>query len=212
MGSDLQEVPRDKQRDLQEDARDKQSDATKVISPKKYVKWHTLEVDWDDSVVKQTRSNESDGNIDQNRNCCTKAGMGSANGILEIDPTECIEDEKVIFDQHAIIAKFLGPKLSRKEIHAWVLEHWGRHLMPWSLNFDPTSMAAYEKPVWIRLYNLPIEYWSEPCLERIRRSLGMLLEVDEEIVEGDLYTYARLRIAAIKEIPSSIMLLTMDGD
>ncbi|GLJ16754.1 hypothetical protein SUGI_0288330 [Cryptomeria japonica] len=179
-----------------------------------------------------------------------EAGMGSANGILEIDLTECIKIEKVIFDQHAIIAKFLGPKLSRKEIQAWVLEYWGSHIMVkflpkgffvagfpceedrdhiitlqnwfrkdhplyiqlWSPNFDPTSMATYDKLVWIRLYNLPIEYWSEVCLEMIGKSLGTLLEIDEEIMEGDLYTYARLRIAAIKIIPCSVMLLTSDGN
>ncbi|GLJ48787.1 hypothetical protein SUGI_1028830 [Cryptomeria japonica] len=73
-------------------------------------------------------------------------------------------------------------------------------------------MVMYDKPVWIRLYNLSIEYWSEACLEMIGRSLGMLLEIDEEIVEGDLYTYARLRIAAIREIPPSVMLLTVDGN
>ncbi|GLJ29421.1 hypothetical protein SUGI_0580060 [Cryptomeria japonica] len=176
--------------------------------------------------------------------------MGSANGVLEIDLTECIENEKVIFDQHGIIVKFLGPKLSRKEIQAWVLEDWGSHIMvkflpkgffvvvfpceedrdhiitlqnwfqkdhplyiqSWSPNFDPTSIATYDKPMWIHLYNLPIEYWSEAYLEMIRRSLGTLLEIDEEIVEGDLYTYARLKIAAIKAIPSLVMLLTADGN
>ncbi|GLJ29789.1 hypothetical protein SUGI_0588350 [Cryptomeria japonica] len=198
--------------ELQEVTRDKQSDVAKDNNSRKFVKWRTLEVDWDDYGVKQTGSNERGGNIGWNMNCCTEAGKGSSTGDFEIDLSECIENEKVIFDQHAIIAKFLGPKLSRKEILAWVLEQWGRstmvkfipkgffvavfpnegdrdhiitlqnwfrndhplYIQSWSPNFDPTSMAAYDKPVWIRSYNLSIEYWSEACLEMISRSLGTL--------------------------------------
>ncbi|GLJ19555.1 hypothetical protein SUGI_0353230 [Cryptomeria japonica] len=97
------------------------------------------------------------------------------------------------------------------------LQNWFQNDHPlyiqlWSPKFDPTLMAAYDKLVWIRLYNLSIEYWSEACLEMIGRSLGTLLDIDEEIVEGDLYTYARLKIAAMKTNPSSVMLLTADGN
>ncbi|GLJ11756.1 hypothetical protein SUGI_0176210 [Cryptomeria japonica] len=237
MESDMQKVACDKQKDVAED-----------MSPRKSVKWTTLEVDWDDNGIKQIESEESDANIGKNLNHCKDVGKGSFIGDIEIDLTESIKNEKLIFDQHAIIAKFIGLKLSRKEIHAWVLEHWGRHIMvkflpkgffvvvfpnegdrdhiinlqnwfrdehplyiqSWTLNLDPTSMAVYDKPMWICLYNLPIEYWSEACLEIIERSLGTLLEIDEEIVEGDLYTYARLKLAVIKTIPSSVMLLTAD--
>ncbi|GLJ54276.1 hypothetical protein SUGI_1164330 [Cryptomeria japonica] len=37
----------------------------------------------------------------------------------------------------------------------------------------------YDKPVWIRLYNLPIEYWGDINLEKIGHYLGTLLEIDE---------------------------------
>lgn len=48
-------------------------------------------------------------------------------------------------------------------------------------------------------------------MEKIGRSLGTLLEIDEEIVEKDLYTYARLKITAVKEIPSIIILISSEG-
>ncbi|GLJ40780.1 hypothetical protein SUGI_0843340 [Cryptomeria japonica] len=235
--------------DMQKAAYDKQKGVVEDASPRKPVKWQTLEVDWDEYGVKQAESKESNVNIDENLNCCKDTGKGSFTSGIEIGLTKSIENEKLIFDQHVIITKFIGPKLSIKEIHAWVVEHWGRHIMikflpkgffvvvfsneydrdhiinlqnwfrdehplyiqPWTPNFDPTSMAVYDKPVWIRLYNLLIEYWSKVCLEMIGRSLGTLLEIDEEIVEGDLYTYARLKLAAIKTIPSLVMLLTADG-
>ncbi|GLJ52594.1 hypothetical protein SUGI_1119290 [Cryptomeria japonica] len=70
--------------------------------------------------------------------------------------------------------------------HIITLQNWFQNVHPlyiqlWTLNFDPTSMVTYDKPVWIRLYNLPIEYWNKACLEMIKRSLGTLLEIDEEL-------------------------------
>ncbi|GLJ58896.1 hypothetical protein SUGI_1483330 [Cryptomeria japonica] len=89
-------------------------------------------------------------------------------------------------------------------------ENWflGDHTQPWSPNFDPLPLAVYDKHVWIRLYNLPIEYWGDISKEKIGRSLGTLLEDDEGIVEKDLYIYAWLKIAAVKELPSYITLIT----
>ncbi|GLJ29717.1 hypothetical protein SUGI_0586240 [Cryptomeria japonica] len=233
-----------------EDAFDRKNNKAKAARLRRPVKWRTVEVDWDEFGIKRTWSEGSDGSIDRETNRHTKVGRGSVDDIQEIDLSDCIEDEKEIFDRHAIIAKFLGPKLPRKDIQTWVLENWGSHvrvkflpkgffvavfsceedrnhtitlknwfrkehplyIQPWVPNFDPTEMATYDKPMWIRLYNLPIEYWSEGCLEMIARSLGTLLEIDEEIVEGDLYTYARLKVAAIRTIPSEIMLHTADGN
>ncbi|GLJ17855.1 hypothetical protein SUGI_0312280 [Cryptomeria japonica] len=85
------------------------------------------------------------------------------------------------------------------------------YLQPWTPNFVPTPLAVYEKPVWIKLYNLPIEYWNESFLEKINRTLGSLLELDEDIIDNDLYTYARMKIVAFKMISSSVFPFTMNG-
>ncbi|GLJ13454.1 hypothetical protein SUGI_0212680 [Cryptomeria japonica] len=61
------------------------------------------------------------------------------------------------------------------------------------------------------MYNLPMEYWGENCLEKIGRSLGTLLEIDEELIEKDSYVYARLKIAVVKEIPPQISLISSAG-
>ncbi|GLJ32046.1 hypothetical protein SUGI_0645350 [Cryptomeria japonica] len=181
----MEEEVCDKQSSLQEDAFDKHSNVAKATSPIRHVKWRTLEVDWDDYGIKWTGSEESDGNIDQETNRHTEAGRGSADGVMKIDLSDCIENEKDIFSHHAIIAKYLGPKLPRKDIHVWVLENWGSnirvkflpkgffvavftceedrdhtitlknwfrkehplYIQPWTLNFDPTAMATYDKPV-----------------------------------------------------------------
>ncbi|GLJ39260.1 hypothetical protein SUGI_0801140 [Cryptomeria japonica] len=80
-------------------------------------------------------------------------------------------------------------------------------MQPWSSNFDPLPLAVYSAPIWIRLYNLPIEYWSEVILEKIDRTLGTLLGVDFDD-EDDLCKYASLRIAVVKRIPESVTFLT----
>ncbi|GLJ22643.1 hypothetical protein SUGI_0426410 [Cryptomeria japonica] len=238
----------DKPSILQEDVFNRKNNRTKVGRLRRPVKWRTVEVDWDEFGIKQTWSDGSDGSIDQEMNSRTKVGRGSTEDIQEIDLSDCIEDEKEIFDRHAIIAKILGPKLPRRDIQTWVLENWGSnvrvkflpkgffvavfsceedrnhtitlknwfgkehplYIQPWVSNFDPTENATYDKPMWICLYNLSIEYWSEGCLEMIGRSLGTLLEIDGEIVEGDLYTYARLKVAATRTIPSEVLLHIAD--
>ncbi|GLJ47766.1 hypothetical protein SUGI_1008880 [Cryptomeria japonica] len=80
------------------------------------------------------------------------------------------------------------------------------YLQPWQSNFDLVPLAMYKEPIWIRLYNLPMEYWGESSLECIGRSLGTLLEVDEDIIENGSYLYARIKIAVIKKVPSAIYL------
>ncbi|GLJ21537.1 hypothetical protein SUGI_0398880 [Cryptomeria japonica] len=90
----------------------------------------------------------------------------------------------------------------------WFFDSHPFYLHPWYPNFNPTQLAIYDKPLWVYLYNLPFEYWSNPCLERIGRSLGTLLEIDEAIIDVDLYIYARVKIAVVKEIPPSISIIT----
>ncbi|GLJ44835.1 hypothetical protein SUGI_0943170 [Cryptomeria japonica] len=41
------------------------------------------------------------------------------------------------------------------------------YIQPWNLNFDPLPLAVYDSPVWIKLYNLPIEYWGIAVSRRL---------------------------------------------
>ncbi|GLJ40042.1 hypothetical protein SUGI_0819650 [Cryptomeria japonica] len=85
------------------------------------------------------------------------------------------------------------------------------YIQPWTPNFNLLKLVVYETLVWIRLYNLPIEYWGDSSLEKIGRTLGTLLEIDEEIIENDSYIYARMKIAAVEQIPFIINLRTDNG-
>ncbi|GLJ29784.1 hypothetical protein SUGI_0588180 [Cryptomeria japonica] len=40
----------------------------------------------------------------------------------------------------------------------WFTKSHAVYIQPWMPHFDPTPLAIYSELVWIRLYNLPIEY------------------------------------------------------
>ncbi|GLJ10495.1 hypothetical protein SUGI_0129380 [Cryptomeria japonica] len=89
----------------------------------------------------------------------------------------------------------------------WMIEDCPLYIQPWSLNFNPFKCSPYDSPIWIRLYNLSIEYWNEECLDKIGRSFGTFMEVDEVISDGDQYVYARMKTAAVMEVPRRIGLI-----
>ncbi|GLJ40726.1 hypothetical protein SUGI_0841860 [Cryptomeria japonica] len=132
---------------------------------------------------------------------------------ISIDFREELEEDVVFWEKYAVIAKIIGLNWPRKEIKKWnwFAQDHAIYLQLWSPNFNPLLLAIYTAPVWIRLYNLPIEYWSENVLEKISRTLGTLLEVDFDDEEG-LCKIARLRIDAVKRIHVSLTLLTANRD
>ncbi|GLJ47543.1 hypothetical protein SUGI_1004050 [Cryptomeria japonica] len=137
-------------------------------------------------------------------------GLSSSNGEFIIDLSMEISAEKALWEDFAVIARIIGPKISRMEINNWVFKNWGEdnvvkyipkgffvvvfsqesercrilnqenwfvndnpiYLQPWSLNLNLTPLAVYDSPIWIRLYNLPIEYWDDVVLEKNWKILG----------------------------------------
>ncbi|GLJ24307.1 hypothetical protein SUGI_0463740 [Cryptomeria japonica] len=110
---------------------------------------------------------------------------------LFLDVLEDIEGDISLWQKLAVIGRFMGKR------------HGNQILTPFSL-------AVYSNPIWIRLYNLLIEYWGDSCLEKIGHSLGTLLDVDEQIIEGDSYLYIRLKLATVKKVPSKLLLQSAD--
>ncbi|GLJ47722.1 hypothetical protein SUGI_1007960 [Cryptomeria japonica] len=37
------------------------------------------------------------------------------------------------------------------------------YIKKWTPKFNPAAYNPEEKPVWVRLYNLPFEFWSVDC-------------------------------------------------
>ncbi|GLJ27096.1 hypothetical protein SUGI_0531350 [Cryptomeria japonica] len=93
----------------------------------------------------------------------------------------------------------------------WFFNNHALYLQPWTPNCNPIPLVYYSDPVWIRLYNLPIEYCGDGFLEKVGRLLGTVMEVDVDD-EVDLCKYAKLRIAVVRHILDSIYLLMANGE
>ncbi|GLJ44199.1 hypothetical protein SUGI_0922680 [Cryptomeria japonica] len=89
----------------------------------------------------------------------------------------------------------------------WKMNDTPLYMQPWCQNFDPTGMIICEKPLWLRFYNMPMEYWAGGCLEKIDRTLGTLMNIDMEILEGDFEKYMMIQAVVVKEIPKQITLM-----
>ncbi|GLJ11390.1 hypothetical protein SUGI_0155230 [Cryptomeria japonica] len=91
----------------------------------------------------------------------------------------------------------------------WKFEENFVYTQKWVPNFDIYKKMNDECPVWIRLYSLPFEYWSEECLKAIGNRLGQTLNID--MGDDDLIHYARIQIILIEEIPRVINLKSSQG-
>ncbi|GLJ23103.1 hypothetical protein SUGI_0436130 [Cryptomeria japonica] len=88
----------------------------------------------------------------------------------------------------------------------WEMQNSPLYMQKSVANFDPLVYDPYDSAIWIRLYNLPSEYWVEDCLEKIERSLGTIIDIDGDRINGESYLYARIKIAAVRRIPRIIRL------
>ncbi|GLJ37699.1 hypothetical protein SUGI_0765770 [Cryptomeria japonica] len=91
----------------------------------------------------------------------------------------------------------------------WKMKGDPLYLEKWFPNFNPLDFHPYDSPVWVQLYNLLIEYWCEESLEKMGRLLGTLLEIDANLVTGDLYIYARLKLVEVGVLTKTIKLCAM---
>ncbi|GLJ14434.1 hypothetical protein SUGI_0233390 [Cryptomeria japonica] len=139
---------------------------------------------------------------------CRFVGRRSGRSIIKKWVSEKWSSQSVIkFIPKGVFVVIFAEEEARKKVlfqQNWFLDGIPLYLQPWQSNFDPVPLGVYNNPIWTRLYNLPIAYWDESCLEKIGRSLGTLLAIDEQIVESDSYIYARLKLAAVKHITTKI--------
>ncbi|XP_059066201.1 uncharacterized protein LOC131857545 [Cryptomeria japonica] len=78
--------------------------------------------------------------------------------------------------------------------------HWSwedKHVLmlkPWHPAFNPKSESFDRTPLWIRLPNLPMQYWFDSCFEAVGNSLGTFLMADEDSLNLLHTTFARLLV------------------
>ncbi|KAL7189341.1 hypothetical protein ACSBR1_039059 [Camellia fascicularis] len=76
------------------------------------------------------------------------------------------------------------------------------------------SYQLYLLPLWVKLYNVPLEFWTEEGLGYIASIMGTLLYLDEPTFKKSRLTFARIciEVPANKEIPKSFRINLGYGD
>lgn len=58
------------------------------------------------------------------------------------------------------------------------------HYVNWEPNFDPWKYTIKKTPIWLKVVDLPSEYWSLEALIKIGDALGVFLGVDMDFIDG----------------------------
>ena len=94
---------------------------------------------------------------------------------------------------------FFLTRLSLKEDYENILRKgpWfiGGHFLsirPWEPNFHPVTANVSSVAVWIRLNELPIEYYNAKALHQIGKSIGNVLRIDTHTATETKRKFARI--------------------
>ena len=101
--------------------------------------------------------------------------------------------------------------LDRDKIWAagvWTVKPGHLRLQPWTPDFNPNYQRLTNAQIWIKLHDLPWEYWDASILKNIARGVGIPLKIDQNTLEGKFGHYARILvdIDLSKEITDSLMI------
>ncbi|GLJ08839.1 hypothetical protein SUGI_0096910 [Cryptomeria japonica] len=84
----------------------------------------------------------------------------------------------------------------------------------WIPNFNPWKFEFSKKPIWIRLYELPTEYWDKEILKDIAKGLGEIHEITGIVSNDNWGDYARfcIRVSPFDQILGEIELQSNWGN
>ncbi|GAV87862.1 DUF4283 domain-containing protein [Cephalotus follicularis] len=103
----------------------------------------------------------------------------------------------------------------------WILNNspwdvWGVHLALrlWERDLPPISSGFAKIPVWVKLMNIPMEYWTVQGLSRLASVLGTPLHMDPATEGKQLISFARIceEMKADKEFPAVIKTRRSNGE
>lgn len=82
----------------------------------------------------------------------------------------------------------------------------------WSPNFNPNLQKQTNAQVWVRIYELSMEYWKPDFLYDIAKGIGTPLRIDKKTLDKELGLYARILVDVdfAKEIPEQILIQRKD--
>ncbi|XP_057771111.1 uncharacterized protein LOC130990900 [Salvia miltiorrhiza] len=92
-------------------------------------------------------------------------------------------------------------KFNAKCKSSWSLASGTLRLRDWVRNFDPYKEISSICQVWMRIYYLPVEYWTKEIISSIGNSVGVPIKVDGVTADGDVGHFARVLVEVDLALP-----------
>lgn len=64
-------------------------------------------------------------------------------------------------------------------------------------NFNPYRVNSSIAQVWVRVFELPIEYWRVEVFEAMAAALGTLIRVDDRTSSQEMCHYVRMLVEVV---------------
>ena len=101
------------------------------------------------------------------------------------------------------------------EARDWVMDAGPWHLAgrpfilrAWKPGMDMLNIQLSTIPIWVRFYNIPLEYWTSTCLGHIASTIGIPLHLDPLTENQTKLSFARIctEVGVDCEFPKSVLL------
>ncbi|KAL8463008.1 hypothetical protein ACS0TY_033860 [Phlomoides rotata] len=76
----------------------------------------------------------------------------------------------------------------------WVLQPGAIRLQNWVQDFNPNKICTSLAQVWVRLLDLPMEYWHPTILEAMASAFGTLIKIDTRTMHKRMGHYVRMLV------------------
>lgn len=76
----------------------------------------------------------------------------------------------------------------------WILKSGILRLQQWVPDFNPYKIKSTVVQVWVRIYELSLEYWHYPIIMGIAKSVGNPIKIDENSMSGMYGHYVRVLV------------------
>ncbi|KAK8700198.1 hypothetical protein V6N13_018601 [Hibiscus sabdariffa] len=142
-------------------------------------------------------------------------------GTVAIAPPSSVFDDGIADWKYALVGQFVGsaPNFSSLQIIIQII--WGKDstvknkplvLRKWEPNLKRLDFDLCRMPIWIQLFNVPLELYNRKGLSYISSALGMPLYMDSITASKECLQFAKVcvEIEAGSKLPSTIDVVMKD--
>ncbi|KAL8524041.1 hypothetical protein ACS0TY_013848 [Phlomoides rotata] len=76
----------------------------------------------------------------------------------------------------------------------WTLQPGAIRLLNWVQDFNPNRVCTSLAQIWVRIMDLPMEYWQPSILEAMASAFGTLIRIDDRTLHRRMGHYARILV------------------